>query len=255
MITLKTFSTIELSSLCNLECRYCVNRLIGPDRKRGIMSEQTFNLSLVWLEILCDRGTQKEVNLNGNGESCLDMDLPNRIRRVKDVMGDRTVMMCTNGINMTMDLAKKMKDAGLDRCDLSIHDAYHCRRTWNIFRKIGMSSVVNGGLIVSSHNWAGQLESENQVDINFKNQCDPLIEGRGYIQMEGNVTPCCYDYRDLGVFGDVRNDHLLEMPIRPYSLCPDCHQEIPKEVLWEGCKERSHREDQHDQFNRSELSL
>ncbi len=234
MKTLQTITTIELSNICNLKCRYCINRLLkAPVRDPGIMSEQTFESSLVWLKILCDQGTQKEVNLNGNGESCLDMDLPRRIRAVKDIMGERSVQMCTNGINLTLELAAAMKIAGLDRCDLSLHDAYHCRKAVDILRKVGLPGVVNGGVVAMSHNWAGQLEPENAVEIRFKSICDPLIEGRGYIQKEGNLSPCCYDYRNMGVFGHVRDENLLTMPIRPYGLCSGCHQEIPEETVKE----------------------
>lgn len=253
MITLKTITTIELSNICNLECRYCINRLIGPpERVRGIMSEQIFNLSLVWLKILCDKGTQKEVNLNGNGESCLDMDLPERVRRVKSIVGKGMVILGTNGVNMTLELMKDLKKAGLDKLDLSPHSAYHVRRAIMMMREIDMPGGLNFGPMTKSHNWAGQLEKENCIEINFSIPCTPLIEGRGYIQKEGKVSPCCYDYRNLGVFGDVRDEHLLEMPIRPYSLCGECHQEIPEEI-WN--QERSFHEDHNDQFNRSQFAV
>jgi MoaA/NifB/PqqE/SkfB family radical SAM enzyme len=94
MITLRTITTIELSNACSLSCPYCVNRLMRKHgREYGIMDEATFERSLYWLQMLCDLGTQKEVNLNGNGESLLDPQIPERIRRVKDIMGERRVCM------------------------------------------------------------------------------------------------------------------------------------------------------------------
>lgn len=234
MQTIKTITTIELSNLCNLRCLYCVNRLLvrHPSRTPGIMTEEVFERTLAVLKSLCDGGTQREVNMNGNGESCLDPQLPERIRRVKDIVGaDRQVGMSTNGVNMTYELARALRDSGLDRLDISPHSVYHARRAVVHMVKAGWAGrgIINTGPINASHNWAGQLEAEHSIDLLLKDiPCDPLIEGRGYVQAEGNVTPCCYDYRNLGVFGSVFDEDLLERPVKPYKLCFTCHQRIPE---------------------------
>jgi hypothetical protein len=230
MITLQTITTIELSSICNLSCKYCINRLLvkDPERKPGIMKDEIFDMALFWLQALVMRGTQKEVNLNGNGESCLDPKLCERIRRVKKIMGPgRQVGMCTNGANMTPDLARDLKASGIDRVDLSPHSPWHARRAVSMMSDAGIKGIINWGSIVMSHNWAGQLEPENAIECRLQNPCDPLIQGRGYILSEGNVTPCCYDFRNLGVFGHVLDNDLLSREIRPYELCGTCHQVIP----------------------------
>ena len=233
MITLKTITTIELSSICNLSCLYCVNRLLvkHPAREPGIMNHKVFNSSLYWLDKLCKQGTQKEVNVNGNGESCLDPMLVKRIDWIKVIMGDRPVNFSTNAVNMTENLAKGLASTGIDRIDLSVHSPFHTRKAIQIMKKARLTIGINPGAIIMSHNWAGQLEPENSVEMHFTLPCDPLIEGRGYIQSEGNVTPCCYDYRNLGVFGHVFDDDLLEREIKPYELCTTCHQVIPEYIL------------------------
>lgn len=225
---LKTITTIELSSLCQLECRYCINRLIekNSDRKRNIMAEDTFWRSLYWLNELVKRGTQQEVNLNGNGESLLDPDIVDRARATKDIIGNRSVQFCTNGIGLTRKKAVALKDAGIDRIDLSLHDAYHARRCAHMLHELGIPSFVNAGVISATHNWAGQLEPENQVNMLFSIPCHPIMEGRGYINSDGDLSPCCYDYRNLGRFGSVFDDDLLERDIAPYSICLDCHQQL-----------------------------
>jgi hypothetical protein len=228
---LRTITTIELSNACTLKCLYCVNRLMpGHGREYGIMNKETFERSLFWLKTLCDQGTQQEVNLNGNGESLMDPDLVDRIRRVKDIMGGRQVSMSTNGTLMTYELACKIKDAGIERCDLSPHSVFHARRAAIAMGKAGLSGIVNMGSILTSHNWAGQLEECNQIEMFYSIKCDPLIEGRGYIQREGGVSPCCYDFRGLGQFGTVFDDDLLDRPIKAYALCKTCHQIIPEEL-------------------------
>jgi hypothetical protein len=225
-MTIQTITTIELSNVCQLKCRYCIqSKLIKhPSRKPGIMTDEIFDRSLFWLDILCRRNTQAECNLNGNGESSLDPQLPERIREVKDIMGDRKVGLSTNGIGWTYELAVRVKDAGIDYMDLSPHDPYEARKAALIFHKAGIQGQLNPGTILTPHNWAGQLDKEHQIEMNYTLPCHPLMEGRGYISTEGALSPCCYDYQLIGVFGGVFDKDLLTRDIRAFSLCDTCHQ-------------------------------
>lgn len=231
MITLQTITTIELSSICNLKCLYCINRLIKnePKRRQGLMTDDVFDAACKVLQKLCDNGTQREVNLNGNGESTLDYQLINRIDVIREIMGlDRHIGLSTNGVLLTRALAKELKESGITQVDISPHSPYHARRAAYIMHETGIQKgIVSMGCMVMSHNWAGQLEPEHQINCILKNVCEPLIEGRGYILSEGNITPCCYDYRNLGVFGSVFDEDILDHEIKPYELCHDCHQVIP----------------------------
>ena len=220
--------------MCQLKCRYCVNRLIRkePTREYGIMNDATLDATLSILKTLVDRGTQAEVNMNGNGESCIDTRLPKRIRAVKDIVGnDRTVQFCTNGVNMTRELAGKLKDSGVDRIDISIHDIFHARKCADIFEEFQINGLFAAGALMSPHDWAGQMEPENRLKVRAKAKCDPLIEGRAYVQSEGTISPCCYDFRNLGTIGTVFDENILERFVRPYELCHSCHQIIPDNII------------------------
>ena len=231
MINLQTITTIELSSKCQMACKYCVNRrMLDHGRKPAIMPDAVFERALSWLKQLCEQGTQKEVNINGNGESLLDPQIVERVRRIKAVMGYGMVAGCTNGIVLTEPLARKLKAAGLDRLDVSPHSPLHARRAFQIIQRVGLMGIVNFGTIMQPHNWAGQIEPEYSVDHVNPIPCVPLMEGRGYIQSEGQVSPCCYDYCNLGVYGSVFDDDLLSRPIKPFSLCDTCHQIIPEHI-------------------------
>ena len=226
---LQTITTIETVNICNLKCKYCVSRKLveHPARKPGVMDQETFDQSLEILKHLCGAGTQNEVNMNGNGEPLLDPDIVSRVKRVKEIVGDRPVMFSTNGLLMTEELAKKLKDTGISKIDVSPHSAYHARICADIFRRVGISGVLNCGAITSPHNFAGQIDSEHSVEIvpeMQKMKCDPLYEGRGYILKEGNITPCCYDYQNLGVFGTIWDIDIFDREIFPYKLCATCHQ-------------------------------
>lgn len=234
---LKTITTIELSSLCNLACLYCVNRLLNEKAHRMpmVMGESVFKRALYWLDRLCQAGTQAEVNLNGNGESCLDPELPQRIARVREVMGpERRIQLSTNGVNMTADLALKLSQSGIDQVHVSTHQGHYARRAAGLLVRAGVPGCFTYGPTMAPHNWAGQLENGNEMSPAFLPKgmpCHPLIEGRGYVQAEGDLVPCCYDYRNLGRFGSVMDDDLDQREIRPFELCKSCHQVIPGEIL------------------------
>lgn len=230
--TLKTITTIELSNDCNLACRYCINRKMErAGRKRQIMSDDVFERTLDVLKELCRSGSQMEVNLNGNGESFLDPMLFYRIGRVREVVGsDRLLNMSTNGMIMTDDIAQLVKQSGLDKIQVSVHRPEAARKAGQLLAKHQMHGSYNFGAVQSPHNWAGQIDPEYNALILPDIPCHPIMEGRGYVSVEGLLSPCCYDYRLLGVFGSVFDADLLEREIRPFVLCETCHQQLPNDI-------------------------
>ena len=235
MQTLKTISTIETSSVCNLSCLYCVNRLMLKNgRTPNIMTDEIFECSLYWLQKLVDAGTQKDINMNGNGEPTLDSQLCVRIKRVKEIIGNTAkVCMSTNGITMSPQLAKDLKETGIDFIDLSTHSPLHSRRAAQMMHLAGLHGFVTHGPVAPGHNWAGQLEPEHSIPVLPKMACDPIIEGRGYISSDGDVTVCCYDYRNLGAYGHVSDSDLNQKEIKKFVLCATCHQNFTKEEIEE----------------------
>jgi hypothetical protein len=200
-------------------------------RKRINMSDEVFDRSLYWLIKMCEAGTQQEVNMNGTGESFLDPQMFSRIRKVKDVMGkDRRVSMSTNGLIMTDEIAQNLHASGLDDITLSVHRTEASRLAGQMLATNHVKGTFNFGAVNQPHNWAGQLERSQQVRILPDIVCHPLIEGRGYISVEGYVSPCCYDFKLLGVFGSVFDADLDQKEIKPFVLCPQCHQLIPDEI-------------------------
>lgn len=229
---IQTITTLELSSLCNLSCSYCINRLLvkHPNRKAGIMSDAVFERCVEIVKQLSDQGTQKELNLNGNGESLMDPQLIVRIEKLRSALGDDIhIQLSTNATLLTPQLAAGLKSAGIDRVDVSPHSVAAARMGVCYLLMNQVKGAINTGPIYISHNWAGQLEPENRIPLEPQGlSCQPLIEGRGYIQSEGDVVPCCYDYRNLGKIGTVFDEDILERELKPFELCQTCHQELPE---------------------------
>jgi hypothetical protein len=223
--TLETITSIELTNACNFKCNYCVNRMIPEaGRHYQTMNGPVFELTMDVLKELVSRGTQKEVAINGIGETLLDADFIERANRIKKIIGDQRVIMSTNGALMTDRIARQIKDSGIDQCDVSVHSAYSARRAVHLMKKYEIYGQVNAGAILMPHNWAGQLEPEHTVDIHYDIECTPLKEGRGYVSVEGNISPCCYDYAFKGVFAHIADENVLEKEMSRYVLCNTCHQ-------------------------------
>jgi hypothetical protein len=232
VIKIQTITTIELSNICDLSCKYCINRKIKNTSNRisKIMDDWTFDRSCKLLEKLCKQGTQREINLNGNGESLLDPKLSQRIDIVKEIVGNRRVAFCTNGVSLTEGKARELAKSKIDQIDISVHSPWHARRAAHIFYEACAHAQITFGVIIASHNWAGQLEPENSIKCILTNECLPMIEGRGYIGAEGDVVPCCYDYRLLGKIGTVFDGDILDREYGPFELCKACHQVIPRNI-------------------------
>ncbi len=192
------------------------------------MSNAVFEASLELLKVLMERGTQKELNLNGNGESLLDSRLLSRITRLRGELGNKIILQfSTNGILLNPSMAAGLKRAGISRVDLSVHDIMAARKARDSLIKAKLNGIATIGPVSGAHNWAGQLEPESRVISEPTSmRCDPLIEGRAYIQSEGDIVPCCYDYRNLGKFAHVFDPDALEREMKPFTLCETCHQVI-----------------------------
>ena len=232
MIKLQTITSIEVSNLCNLQCSYCINKDLVKSEFRdvGIMSDDVFNRVTIILEQLVQRGTQKEIWLNGNGEPLLDLQLARRVQIVKRIVGSQQVGISTNGLIMDNDIAKSLKACGIDRIDISSHVLDAAITAQRVCMRNGIQAGISTGVIFANHDWAGQI---NNLKANPKiggSICTPLVEGRGYIQKEGNISPCCYDYKNLGTFGHVFDKDILDRPIKPFKLCETCHQQIPQVI-------------------------
>jgi len=203
-----------------------------PSRKPGIMNDAVFDRCVEIVSELTERGTQKELNLNGNGESLLDPQLIERIGKLRAQMGDRLhIQLSTNATLVTPQSAAGLKNAGINRIDLSPHKPEAVRFAVCYMGAAGITGAINAGPLLKSHNWAGQLEPENSIPCTPEGvKCDPLIDGRAYIQSEGDVVPCCYDYRNLGRIGHVFDADILERELKPFELCKTCHQILPDEL-------------------------
>ena len=149
----KTINSIEVTSLCNLACEYCPNRLQHKYRKTGHMEWETFERAIYWVRYFCNQGTQLELNLFGIGEPTIQPKFIEMIHYAKKILPFHQVIhFNTNGVTMTEDLARKIMDAGINHIDITGHSPYHTAKAIRIFRKLGIQGQISLDPITQPNN-------------------------------------------------------------------------------------------------------
>lgn len=110
---------VSVTDRCNFRCPYCMPRdRFGDDHafldRHDILSfEEIERLVAIFLSL----GVRK-VRLTG-GEPLLRRDLPDLVRRLRDLPGLREIALTTNGV-LLPELARPLRAAGLDRVTVSL---------------------------------------------------------------------------------------------------------------------------------------
>ena len=112
---------IRPCSGCNLACTYCsVHEGPGGPKKRELVIEKDY-LVEAFAEVAAVKTKPMEVFIETQGEPLLYADLPGMIRDLRARYDIVQVTMVTNGTFLTVDKAKELADAGLDRINWSIN--------------------------------------------------------------------------------------------------------------------------------------
>ncbi|WDL97140.1 GTP 3',8-cyclase MoaA [Alicyclobacillus sp. ALC3] len=115
---------ISVTDRCNFRCRYCMPReVFGPDfaflpHEELLTFEEIARLAALFAA----EGVQK-VRLTG-GEPLLRRDLPELVRMLAKIPGIEDIAMTTNGSLLTLQRARELRDAGLQRVTVSL-DSVH----------------------------------------------------------------------------------------------------------------------------------
>jgi cyclic pyranopterin phosphate synthase len=160
---------IQLNAICNFNCFFC--HMEGTERNMSFLTPE--NIEKI-VEVAASHGVNK-VKFTG-GEPTLRNDILEIIRRTRKHING-SISMTTNGVLLPI-LAVKLKDAGLDRVNISMHsnDDYTFEKITNVRRdyldtvKRGIQAANNAGLTPVKVNFVVLKGiNEDQIDsmINF----------------------------------------------------------------------------------------
>jgi len=225
-VKVKALHQIEITSRCNLACKYCVHKRMP--RPKQDMEHETFIKCLEVAGRFVRAGTQKELNLAGIGESSMHERFSEYVFMARAAVGnDCHIVLSTNGVSIKQDHVDALKECGVS-VYVSPHRPEKAAHAINMLREAGMFRGVSDGAFMGSVDWAGQVKWPVTAPTTGS-ACPWLNFGRVTIFSDGRASTCCFDSDGSGVVGTI--DQLLageDLYVLPYRLCGPCHHEVPK---------------------------
>lgn len=214
---------IEITSRCNLRCKYCVHPTML--RSKADMSEETWRRALWWVSKFCEDGTQgAELNLAGIGESTLHPRFGEMVLEARDAIGPhRKLVLATNGVGLTEDHALAMRYARM-MVWVSLHRPEKAGPAVELLKRYGVFAGASSDPALAAVDWAGQVRWH--VSTMVKDVCPWLTRGWAMVASDGAVLSCCFDGSGVGKLGDVGGD-VAAMETGAYELCGACHMVAP----------------------------
>lgn len=111
---------VEASRICNFRCRFCPQ----SDEKRfnhfkqDLLSIEDFELILTQMKEFPHRF--KKVYMHGTGESLLNPNLPQMLRRLREEGVTESIDLTSNAALLTKELGTQLVEAGLDHLHVSV---------------------------------------------------------------------------------------------------------------------------------------
>lgn len=215
---------IEMTSRCNLRCRYCVHPTMP--RAKEDMDDATYRLALKQTALLISKQGRKqpELNLAGIGESTLHPEFVRNVHLARAAVGwGVQLILATNGLLMDRVTARAIAPAQ-PRVWVSLHRPEKASGAVEALREAGILAGVSIDPSVSAVDWAGQLTWPVSTPIKGT-ACTWVPLGMVFVMSDGRVSRCCFDGKGESPIGTIHDD-MEQMVTSPYSLCEACHLNV-----------------------------
>lgn len=218
MSNIKSIKNIELSSVCNMSCEYCLSPHIKNHRKTGFMTFETFRKVVDKIVKFDNEGTQGQVWLHGTGESLLHPDFIEMSGYIRERFKG-AIMVSTNGKLVDDKMAKGM--GAFNSVHVSGHDDMIAQQASLTLQNNNMTGIISTGPRDAKLNWAGQLDFPS---VNRHPLCPWLSNAECMVLHDGSVVTCCFDAYGVNVLGNIADVENLESKL--FNLCKSCNHEI-----------------------------
>lgn len=217
---------IEMTSRCNLRCKYCVHPTMG--RPKLDMDDATYLQTLKrtseLLRLQPAGKRQRELNLAGIGESTMHPEFVRNVHLAREAVGlGVDLIIATNGLLMDDALAEAIKTAR-PRVWVSLHRPEKAGPAVEALKRAGILSGISADPSVASVDWAGQVKWH--VSTPGKGApCSWVRFGMVFVMADGKVSRCCFDGKGDDTIGTVW-DAFADMRTSPFKLCATCHLDV-----------------------------
>jgi hypothetical protein len=222
---IRAIHQIEMTSRCNLSCKYCVHKKMP--RPKMDMDEATYAKALKWVQFFQARKPHPELNLAGIGESTMHPDFVRNVFLAREAVGvNVNLVLATNGLLMTDELARAIAPAK-PSVWVSLHRPERAGPAVEALKRAGIFSGVSADPSLAAVNWAGQVNWH--VSAPRGEVCGWIQASMVMVMSDGRVTRCCFDATGDGVIATV-DDDLSKHATSPWHLCAGCHLSVPQEA-------------------------
>lgn len=223
---LNSIHQIELSSRCNLACKYCPHP--GLQREKADMPWEVFDKAIGWAAKLGG----KELSFTGMGEALLHPEAEGMLMCARLKLPGVWFLLSTNGIVLT-DRKDPARAANLidtlKECNVTVFVSTHrpeiAGEAMSRCAEAGIHVGSNTAFVTSAFDWAGQVKWHGIPAP--RTECQYLKQGWGTVLQNGDIVNCCFDAHGLHPFGNVLTDDLYELEMLPIPLCEHCHLKVP----------------------------
>lgn len=211
---------VELSSNCNLRCKYCAHPKMP--RAKMDMTDEVFDRALWLAQYFVYYGAQTELNLAGIGESTIHPKFMEFVARARKALPTVDLTLATNGVNMSDEIAECLQTNRV-RTWVSLHRPEKAGLAIEMLKKRGVLAGISADPSIAAVNWAGQVDWHVSAP---KFDCMWQAQAMAVAFSDGRIGTCCFDGQGTdGIIGTVW-DEPDTLFVKPYSLCDGCHMVI-----------------------------
>jgi hypothetical protein len=215
---------IELSSVCSLACTYCPHPTLK--RAKAHMPWETFERTLEHVRYYVAKGTQVDLSLTGIGEAILNPRFVEMMAASREAMGNRKIILSTNGTHMTPELAREFNRYNVG-VYVSLHRPEVAGPALEMLDEARVMRAANYAFVDSALDWAGQVEWHVSAP---RAPCGYLSKGWAVVRQDGAINACCMDAHGLYKIATVWDEPGTLMT-HPTPLCAKCNFRVPDGLM------------------------
>ena len=220
---------LELTTRCNLKCKYCPHFPELPRTKED-MTWETFEAALDLVKFFVRQGTQSELSLTGIGESLLHPRFVEMVARSRETIGpQRQLTITTNGLLLDDALCAELAPYR-PAVFVSLHRPEKAAFAVAAAKRAGIFALTNSQFVTQAFNWAGHQVNWTPMVCAPRVACEYLRAGWCVVLVDGRIATCCLDATGASVVGTVHDDPET-LALAPWGDarigCAACHMEVP----------------------------